>query len=198
MPTTGQGRGPRSRPGPRPVAVLQVADRVRDDLPDAARCGLGEVGDQRLGRRLAEQAQQGYHDQQAREDRQHRVVGQSGGAVAQRVVGELMQRPLGRCQPRATLHVRRAGWDIVARTLVKSYRAVSTGLVPSIRPCIRRGVTCDVGQGIRVGAQLGTGVSGRVSHDVSLCQPSGLGRASLRLPCAVPRSAAALTAKTAP
>ena len=72
---------------------------------------LGQVGDQRLGGRLASQAEQGHQDEQGREDRQDPVVGQGGRPVRQEVPLEFTEGAFTRSQPGAAAAFRRVAFS---------------------------------------------------------------------------------------
>src|SRR5215831_766759 len=166
---------------------LQGTDGVLEDRADRAGCRVGQVRGQRLGRRLAEQPEQGYQHQDPRKDGQDAVIRQRRGAVLQEVVLELPHGPPARGQPRASAEFRR---------LARGGRA----------SCIRRGLVL----GGRAGS-LRCGLAAyRVwfGHDQaffpcfpasSLLSSPGQVPVSEWVPCAAARFTAALTvAKIAP
>ena len=79
--------------------MLQAVHRVEQYGPHSGRGRVGQVGDQRLGRRLAGQPEQGHQHQDPGEDRLDAVVGQRRRPVLQEVVLELRQGPAGRGPP---------------------------------------------------------------------------------------------------
>ena len=68
------------------MAVLQVGDITHDDRPHGRRQRLAQVGDERLGGRLTENAEQGDQDKKTREDRLDAEIGQRRRTVLQ-VIG---------------------------------------------------------------------------------------------------------------
>jgi hypothetical protein len=74
--------------------VLHLGDGVREDLLDRAGGHGAEVRDQTLRDRVAGEPDEGDDDQQAGEDREHGVVGESGGPVGQVVAPELPRHAL--------------------------------------------------------------------------------------------------------
>ena len=84
---------------------LQARDIVTDDAANRGRRHLADVFDERLGDGVADQAEQGDQDEQAREDRLDAEIGQRRGPVLQVIVLVLPQRSLGRVTPGAAAQV---------------------------------------------------------------------------------------------
>ena len=92
----------------RALAALEVLDGAREDVLGGAGRDRAEVVDQRLGRRLADQAQHRNEHDQRREDREHGVVGERGRPVGEVVLLKLLDGALEHPDPAALAEVGRA------------------------------------------------------------------------------------------
>ena len=102
------------------VVRLQAGDVVADDAANRGRRYLADVFDERLGDGVADQAEQGDQDEQAREDRLDAEIGQRRRPVLQVIVLVLPQRSLGRVTPGAAAQVRRVIWCVLAGIAVRT------------------------------------------------------------------------------
>src|ERR1019366_4954797 len=85
------------------AAALEVLKGAGDDLVGGAGCDRGEVVDQRLGGRLADQPEKRDQRKQGGKDREYAVIGQRGRPDGEVVLTELRHGALEHSAPRFAL-----------------------------------------------------------------------------------------------